>query len=259
MKTIAVVNQKGGVGKTTCTFHIGQGLILKGYKVLFVDLESQRNLTFTMSADPTGKTIIDLLQESIDAEPGAALHTLDAIQHTPQGDIIASAAQIAAADTILADVPGREHKLKEILEPVKGMYDYCIIDTSPQLGTLTVNALTAAQAAIAPTLAEAYSIISIGQLYETIETVKRYSNPGLTFSGIVITRYDGKATVRRELAEEIEAAAAQYGTQVYKTKIRECAAVQEAALTRQSVFKCSRRSNAAKDYAALVEEIIEQE
>ena len=259
MRTIAIVNQKGGVGKTATAHAIGAGLFLKGYSVLFVDLDAQQNLTYTTGASPKGKNIADLLQESIDAEPGKTLHTLDAIQHTPQGDIIASAATIAAADTILSDITGREYKLKEILEPVKNSYDYCILDTPPTLGTVTVNALTAAQSVIAPAQAEIYSLISIGQLNNTIETVKRYCNPGLTFSGIVITRYNGRAVVRREIAERMEAAAAQYGTRLYKTKIRECTALQEAALTQQSIFKYAPRSNAAKDYSALIDEILEQE
>lgn len=259
MKTIAVVNQKGGVGKTATAHAIGAGLILKGFSVLFVDLDAQQNLSYTMGASPKGKTIADLLQESIDAEPGAALHTLDAIQHTRNGDIIASAATVAGADTILADVTGREYKLKEILAPVKKSYDYCILDTPPTLGTLTVNALTAAQAAIAPAQADIYSLVSIGQLSNTIATVKRYCNPGLSFSGIVITRYNGRAVVRREVAERMETAAAQYGTKVYKSRIRECTALQEAALTQRSIFDYAPRSNAAKDYSALIEEILEQE
>lgn len=259
MRTLAIVNQKGGVGKTATVAGLGQGLILRGFNVLFVDLDAQQNLTYTMGGSPGGKNIATLLQESIDAGPGAQLHTLDAIQRTPQGDIIAGAAAMAGADTILADITGREYKLREILQPVKEYYDYCILDTPPTLGTITVNALTAAQGAIAPAQAEIYSLISIGQLRSTIETVKRYCNPGLNFTGIVLTRFNGRTNVRREVAERIEAAAAQYGTRLYKTRIRECTALQEAALMQQSIFDYAPRSNAAADYTALVEEILTQE
>lgn len=257
MVTIAIVNQKGGVGKTCTAAALGAGLAIKGYKILFVDLDAQQNLTYTTGADPRGKTIADLLQQAIDLEPGQQIQTQDAIQHTQQGDIIASAASMAGADTILADITGREYKLREILEPVQGIYDYCILDTPPTLGTLTINALTAAQAVIAPAQAEVYSLISLGQLYSTIKTVQRYCNPGLIFSGIVLTRYNGRAVVRREVADRIDAAAAQYGTRLYNTRIRECTALQEAALTQQSIFSYSPRSNAAKDYSALVEEFLE--
>ncbi len=257
MKTLAIVNQKGGVGKTATAAAIGAGLVLKGYRVLFVDLDAQQNLTYTLGAIPKGKTIADLLQQSIDEEQ--QIRTEKAIQHTPQGDIIPSSATMAGADTILADVTGREYKIREILEPIRKNYDFCILDTPPTVGTLTVNALTAAQAAIAPAQAEIYSLISLGQLNSTIETVKRYCNRGLSFSGIVITRYNGRAIVRREVAERIEAAAAQYHTKLYKARIRECIALQEAAITQQSIFKYAPRSNAAKDYSALVDEILEQE
>ncbi len=259
MKTIAIVNQKGGVGKTATAATIGAGLILKGFSVLFVDLDAQQNLTYTIGASPKGKSIADLLQESIDAAPGTVLHTRDAIQHTPQGAVIASAASVAGADTILADVTGREYKLREILAPIRKDFDFAIIDTPPTLGTLTVNALTAAQAAIAPAQAEVYSLISLGQLRNTIETVKRYCNPNLSFMGIVLTRYNGRSVVRREVADRIEAAADQYGTRLFKSRIRECTAMQEAALLQQNIFQYAPRSNAAKDYQALIDEILEQE
>jgi len=255
MITVAIVNQKGGVGKTCTASALGAGLACRGYKVLFVDLDAQQNLSYTIGADPRGKTIADLLQQSIDQDPGQQIGTLDAIQHTPQGDIIASASSMAGADTILADITGREYKLREILQPVKESYDYCIIDTPPTLGTLTINALTASDAAIAPAQAEVYSQISLGQLYSTIKTVQRYCNPDLIFAGIVLTRYNGRAVVRREVAERIDAAADQYGTRLYKARIRECTALQEAALTQQDIFSYAPRSNAAQDYNSLVEEV----
>lgn len=258
MVTIAIVNQKGGVGKTCTAAALGAGLALKGLSILYVDLDAQQNLSFTLGADPKGKTIADLLQQAIDLEPGQQIQTQDAIQHTPQGDIIASSASMAGADTILADITGREYKLREILEPVQKDYAYCIVDTPPTLGTLTINALTAAQAVIAPAQAEVYSEISLGQLYNTIKTVQRYCNPELSFSGIVLTRYNGRAVVRREVADRIDAAAAQYGTRLYKTRIRECTALQEAALMQQSIFTYAPRSNAARDYAALAEEVYTQ-
>lgn len=260
MKTIAVVNQKGGVGKSTSARELGAGLISKGYRVLFVDLDAQQNLSFMLGANPAGKTIADLLQQIIEPpEAGQELSTPDAIQHTPGGDLLASSSNIAAADTILADVERKEYLLKGILAPVKKAYDYCIIDTPPTLGTLTVNALTAAQAAIVPAQSEMLSLIAISQLYTTIATVKRYSNPGLVFKGIFLTRYNGRAVISRDIAEQIGSAAAKYGTKLYNTRIRECTALKESTFTQQSILDYAPRSNAAKDYTALLNEILGQE
>lgn len=254
METIAILNQKGGTGKTTTAREIGAGLSLKGYRVLLVDLDAQKSLSYIMGASGRGKTIADLLQESIEDAP--QLDTAAAIQKTDRGHLIAGSASIAAADTVLADVTGREYKLKEILQPVKEDYDFCILDTPPTLGTLTVNALTAAQQAIAPAQADALSLLAIDQLYNTVATVKKYCNPGLTFSGIVLTRYNGRALISREVAGKMEQAAQQIGAKLYRAKIRECIAIKEAELLKQSVFDYAPRSNAAADYGALVEEIL---
>lgn len=254
MVTIAFTNQKGGTGKSTTAHALGAGLTLKGNKVLLVDLDAQGNLTYTAGASTRGKTIADLLQQAID---GKTPDTLGAIQQTRQGDIIASNPNLAAADTILTDVTGREYKLKEILTPVNDKYDFCILDTPPTLGTLTVNALTAADMVIAPAQADVYSLLAIGQLHSTITTVKKYCNPGLAFSGIVITRYNGRAVISREVAERIGSTAAQTGTKVYNTRIRECTAIKEAEIMQTNIFEYAPRSNAAKDYTALLEEILQ--
>ena len=259
METIAIIQQKGGTGKSTTAAAIGAGLILKGYKVLLVDLDAQGNLTFITGAKARGKTIVDLLQQAADPEAEQTLTTQAAIQHTPQGDILPSAPALAGADTVLADVPGKEFLLKGILQPVKGIYDYCIIDTPPTLGTLTVNALAAAERAIAPAQADIFSLAALSQLNTTIATVKKYCNPGLELSGIVITRYNGRPIISRETAERIGQAAEQYGTRLYDTRIRECTAIKEAATMRQSIFDYAPRSNAAKDYTALINEILEEE
>lgn len=259
METIAIINQKGGTGKSTTAHALGAGLSLRGYSVLYVDLDAQGNLSFILQADPRGKTIADLLQQSIDPEATAPIPTADAIQETPQGSVIASSPNLAGADTILSDVTGREYKLREILQPVKKSFDYCIIDTPPTLGTLTVNALTAAQRAIAPAQADILSLLAIRQLQTTITTVKRYCNPALIFSGILLTRYNGRAVLSREIAERMDQEAANMGTTLYKTRIRECTALKEAEITQQSIYSYAPKSNAAKDYTALLDEILGQE
>lgn len=253
MKTIAIINQKGGTGKTTTAREIGAGLSLKGHRVLMVDLDPQHSLTYIMGETDKGTTIADLLQQSIDAPQ---IGTAEAIRKTARGDLIAGSGNVALADTVLADVDGREYKIAEILQPIKRNYDFCILDTPPTLGTLTVNALTAAQMAIAPAQADALSLIALGQLQNTTATVKRYCNPDLVFSGIVLTRYNGRAVISRDIAAKIEQAAQQIGARLYRAKIRECTAIKEAELLRQSIFDYAPRSNAAADYAALVDEIL---
>lgn len=247
METIAVINQKGGVGKSTTAHAIGAGLSLKGFKVLYLDLDAQGNLSNTLAANTSEKTVLEILQKRAKAK--------DTIQQSGSEDIIASSPQLSGADTIITNT-GKEYTLREALEPLKSVYDYCIIDTPPALGILTINALTACTGAIIPTQADIYSLQGISQLHNTIETVKRYCNPALIIRGIVITRYNARTIISREVAEMIEQAAGRLDTKLYKTKIRECIAIKEAQAIQQSIFSYAPRSNAAEDYKALVTEIL---
>lgn len=250
MKTIAVINQKGGVGKSTTVLALGAGLTLKGYKLLYVDLDAQGNLTYTMGADPNGYNAMGVLQRPETAK--------SEIQHTAQGDIIASSPALAGADTIITQT-GKEYRLREALETVAGAYDYCIVDTPPALSVLTVNALTACTGVIIPAQADIYSLQGISQLNSTIETVKRYCNPALSIMGIVLTRYNKRSIIRREVAEMLEQTAAQLHTKLYKAKIRECTALVEAQAMKQSIYSYAPRSNATADYTALIKEILGEE
>lgn len=249
-KAIAVINQKGGVGKSTTALAIGAGLSLKGYSVLFIDLDAQGNLSYTLGADTNGYNAMGVLErpETAKAE----------IQHTPQGDIIASSPKLAGADKLLEET-GKEYRLKEALESLQGAYDYIIVDTPPALGILTINALTACTWAIIPAQADIYSLQGIGQLNSTIETVKKYCNPSLSIMGIVITRFNGRSIIRREVAEMLERTADQLHTKLFSSKIRECTALVEAQATKQNIYSYAPRSNATADYKALVDEIIKGE
>lgn len=249
MKTIAIINQKGGVGKSTTAHAIGSGLISQGARVLFVDLDPQGNLSYLLEANISGGTtasVFDVLQRKATAA--------EAIQHTAQGDIIASTPDLASADIALT-VTGKEYRLREALERVTTQYDYCIIDTPPALGVLAINALTACQGCIIPAQADFLSLQGIGQLHGTIDTVKTYCNPGLTVFGIVLTRYSARAIISREVAEMMQETAAALQTQLFHTKIRECIAVKEAQAMRQPIFTYAPKSNAAADYKALIAEI----
>ena len=249
-KAIAVINQKGGVGKSTTALAIGAGLSLKGYSALFIDLDAQGNLSYTLGADTKGYNAMGVLERPETAK--------EEIQHTPQGDIIASSPKLAGADKLLEET-GKEYRLKEALESLQGAYDYIIVDTPPALGILTINALTACTGAIIPAQADIYSLQGIGQLNSTIETVKKYCNPSLSIMGIVITRFNGRSIIRREVAEMLEHTADQLHTKLFSSKIRECTALVEAQATKQNIYSYAPRSNATADYKALVDEIIKGE
>ena len=247
MEVIAIVNRKGGVGKTATAQALGAGLIRKGCSVLYIDLDSQTNLTYGLGADAAGLSSMDVLTGEATAQ--------EAIQHTPQGDVIAGAEALAGADAAI-DATGKEYRLKEALDGLQ--YDYCIVDTPAQLGTLTVNALTAADSVVIPVQAEVYSLQGIGQLSKTIEAVKKYCNHDLYIRGILITRYNGRAIISRDMQSNLEEAAQQLKTRLYSTPIRECVSIKEAQAQQQDIYSYAPRSNAAKDYAAFIEEFTER-
>ena len=250
MKTYAIINQKGGVGKSTTALAIGAGLKIKGCSVLYIDLDAQGNLSYTLGATTQGYNAMGVLQR-----PETAAQE---VQHLPQGDIIASSPALAGADTILAET-GKEFRLKEALENLSTNYDYCIIDTPPALGILTINALTACNGVIIPAQADIYSLQGISQLGNTLQTVKKYCNPSLAVLGIVLTRYNTRSIISKEVTELIEKVVEELGTKLYKTKIKECTALKEAQAVKQDIFNYAPKSNAAADYKALVNEILEEE
>lgn len=247
MKILAVINQKGGVGKSTTAAAIAAGLLLKGYKVLAIDLDAQGNLTYNYGAGNSKATALGLLTGEAAAE--------STIQHTASGDIIAASKALAGADAFIADT-GKEYRLKEAIEPIKPLYDYIIIDTPPALGILTINALTAANSVIIPAQADIYSLQGIEQLNETIKPVRKYCNRGLKIEGILLTRFNARSILSREVAELAEQLAAKLNTKLFTTRIREAIAVKEAQISQQSLYSYAPKSNAAIDYLSFIDELL---
>ena len=253
MIKVALVAQKGGDCKTTTAHALGAGLIkYHGKKVLYVDMDAQGSLSRTLEADRSGSspTVLEILTGKVKAK--------DAIQHTAGGDIIAASPALAGADREEALTNDRkEYRLRKALEPLARSYDYCVIDTPPALGILTVNALTAADLVVIPAQADDYSLDAVERLSDTIQTVKLYCNPKLEISGILLTRYNGRTNVTSYLDELITDMAAQIGAKVYQSRIRECAYIKEAKFLRTDIYTHSPRCNAANDYRSFVNEFLE--
>lgn len=247
MKTVCITCQKGGVGKTSTCLGLGLGLKRKGYRVLFVDLDAQINLSYVLKADLTKPNVFQALGNM--CKPDQAIQTIDGF------DIMPGSQMMVAIESMLTDT-GKEFRLREILEGLQDKYDYCVIDTAPSLNVLTVNALTASDSCIIPVQADTFSLQGIAQLASTIASVRKYTNRQLTIEGVVITRYQARATLNRTIAEMISKTAQELGTKTYETRVRECVSVREAQALREDIFTYAPKSNATEDYKKLVEEFL---
>jgi chromosome partitioning protein len=244
---ITVANQKGGVGKSTTVHAFGKALEKMGKRILFVDLDSQANLSYTFAADGDRPGTYELLMRRTKAE--------DCIQKNSHGEIIAASSLLSGADMEL-NFTGKEYRLKEALGSIKASYDYIVMDTPPALGILTVNALTLSDYLVIPAQADVYSLQGIGQLFSTVEAVRTYCNPGLKISGILLTRFNNRTILSRDLSELIASTAKELGSSVYSCEIRECISLKEAQASRADIFAYAPKSNAAADYSAFAKEFL---
>lgn len=246
----AVINQKGGVAKSTTVQSMGAGLQRKGYKVLLLDMDSQGNLSLSVGADKSRgiPSILEVLTNE--------LPITDAIQTIRGTDIVPATISLAGIDMVLNEM-GKEYRLKEAVAPIKDKYDFILIDTPPALGILTINALTCADNVVIPAEADVYSIEAVGQLSNTINAVKQYTNKDLSIVGILLTRYSGRAIISKALKDMIDTTAQCLNTKLFDAKIRECIAIKEAKAQKQDIFSYAGSSNAAIDYGAFVAEYLE--
>lgn len=247
MHVYAVINQKGGVGKTTTVSSLARGLALRGNRVLAVDLDAQANLTYSCGADVTGTAALSVLTGEMKAS--------EAVCHTEQFDVIPAAKGLAGADAFITDT-GKEYRLKEALDELQNDYDCVVIDTPPALGILTVNALTACTSVIIPAQADIYSLQGIEQLGETIRPVKKYCNPGLYIEGILLTRYNSRSVLSRDMVSYMDRLAKNLETKVFSTRIREAVSIREAQLMKQDIYTYAAKSNVAADYNAFIDELL---
>jgi len=247
-RVTAIINQKGGVGKTTTAHALSAGLQLRGYKTLVVDCDPQGNLSYTIRASMQGG-----LYEALAGGNADGL-----IQRAHGGDIIASSARLASADKEFNDT-GREYLLDIALGPIAPQYSHIIIDCPPQLGILTINALVAATDAVITLTADMYALQGLAQLAETIGKVRQFCNKQVRIAGLLLCRHSSRSIISRDLSEVIEAKANELGTVLYSTVIREGVSVREAQAQRISLFDHARTSNPAVDYDQFINEYLIQE
>lgn len=248
MEVITIAARKGGDGKTTTAQSVGAGLCLKGYKVLYVDLDSQRNLTRRLDSLETDYTIYDALTAKA---PGEILKA--ATKLTDNISIIAGSLNLANFEKDNAEKPEAFKSVGNILKPFKNDYDYAIIDTSANFGLSMVSALNASDKVIIPMQATADSLQGMQNLVRIIERVQ-LSNEKLKIAGILPTRWR-KRVITQNILDVAQKYAAQKGIKVFEP-IRETIAIQEAELMKKDIYSYSKKSNAAKDYESLIDNII---
>lgn len=250
-KVISISNQKGGVGKTTTVCSLAAGLKKKGFRVLMIDLDPQGNLGFSVGAETeTCATIYDVLKGDV--------KTQFAIQKSDTADIIISSILLSGIELEFTNT-GREYLLKEALKPILGLYDYILLDTPPALGIITINAFTASDTIVVPMLSDIFSLQGIAKLYETVERVKKYCNPSLTISGILLTKFNPRTLLSREIRGTAELIAQDLNIPLFNSYIRSSVVVSEAQSIQQNILDYSPKNNIAKDYLKFTDELLEKE
>lgn len=247
---ITITNQKGGVGKTTTSSALMDGLRSRGARVLGVDLDPQGSLGFCLGLD------IEHCATIYDALKGSA-PIRDVIMHSECGDILPSNILLSAAE-LEFNRPGREFLLKNCLAEVEEDYDYIIIDTPPALNVLTVNAYVAADGLVIPMAPEILSLLGVAQIRETIDTVRRCYNSRLRVLGILLNKYNQRFTLNREVLDMAGQIAAQLDTTVFEAKIRTSVSVAEAPAHGESVLTYAPSSKPAGDFRTLIDEIVRE-
>ena len=242
-----IAAQKGGVSKTTTAAAIAQALSYRKKKVLLIDGDAQGSATLIYGASNTTGGTYNLIT-------GKSLAT-DLIQETEAGFIIPGSPLLDRLDIELNNTPGRDSLLRAAIAPLRPMFDYIIIDTAPGLGTTLVQALTAADRVIIPLLCDPQALQGLHQVTETISQVKKYCNPDLEISGVVITQYQPRAVLTRQYEDLIADHCSQMGIKLAKTRIRRGIAIQEAQALRKNLYAYNPKSNPASDYMKLCSEL----
>jgi len=248
-QTIACVNQKGGVGKTTTVVNLATSLALSGRRILVVDLDPQGNATsgFGIDKSTIDRSMYGALVDGIPLRDVVIPNVIDGLSLAP------SAIELSGAEVELVSLERRDRRLSKALDGVEGTYDWILIDGPPSLGLLTVNALTAADAVLIPIQCEYYALEGLTQLTATVNLVRDHLNPGLEINGVVLTMYDARTNLSAEVAAEVRRHLA---SAVYETVIPRSVRLSEAPSYGQPIALYRPDSRGAEAYAALAAEFI---
>jgi len=245
-KVISISNHKGGVGKTTSAINIGAGLNQLGKKVLLIDLDPQANLSQSLGLVNEERNIYGALRGEYVLQPMEVARGLD---------VIPSTLDLSGAEVEMSGEAGREYILREILEPIRASYDYILIDSPPSLGLLTINGFTASDKIFIPLQAEYLALQGLAKLTEVIEKIKKRLNKDLELGGVIVTQYDHRKVLNRDVVETITK---HFNELVFTTKIRDNVALAEAPAKGMDIFSYNPKSYGAEDYLALCKEILQK-
>jgi chromosome partitioning protein len=251
-KIISIVNQKGGVGKTTTTINLGAALAELGRKVLLVDFDSQASMTIGLGIKPFENEQYNSIWYLLN-DTNADIHDAILKSNVPGMDFIRGHEDMAAAEARFVSEIAKEHKLRKLLAPVIDEYDVILIDCSPSLGTLTVNALTASAGVIIPMECEYFAIHGLALVKSTIQTIQENTNPALKIDGILATRFDRKTAHSREVLELI---ANQFPDEVFDTIISRTIRFSESTSQGEPITTFASSSVGAMSYRRLARELI---
>jgi chromosome partitioning protein len=254
MKIISIVNQKGGVAKTTSSQNIAKGLTQLGKRVMVIDLDPQGNLTSGFGIDKRAleHTAYDLIKDR--AFSRFELKLEDVLIRKEELDILPTNIRMSKVNIELGGIPGKDNILKEILKDVYN-YDYVLIDCPPSLDTLTFNALTASNEVFIPVQTEYYALEGIVELMDTIDMIKLRLNENLKIGGVLATMVDSRVKLHLEIIEQLSS---YFEDVMFKTPIRRNVKLSEASSHGSTVFSYAPKSNGSKDYLSLCKEIVER-
>ena len=248
-KILAVVNQKGGVGKTTSCVNLVAALNEAGKRVLLCDFDPQANATSGMGVD---KTVSKGIYHVVIGEVPAA----EAVVHTRFGDVLPSNKALAGAGIELIGMEQREFLLRNALNSLRDQYDFILIDCPPSLELLTLNALCAADAILVPVQGEYYALEGLSDLMNTVRLVRRSLNPGLELEGVLLTMFDGRTNLALQVAEEVKH---YFPGKVYGTVIPRNVRLSEAPSHGKPIMAYDRTSRGAEAYTALAAEFLKRQ
>ncbi len=248
-KVISICNLKGGTGKTTTTLNLGAALARRGKRTLVIDLDAQGNLTESLGQEAAAAEhdIGNALDEQTPPKPLSITENLWLVPTTLE---LASAESELAKEAVSGGYP-----LQDIIEPIKNGFDYILIDCSPSIGAIVINALVASDSLIIPLQAEYLPLTGLKKLTDVIAKVQRRLNPKMRVSGILITQYDQRKVLGRQIVDAVQE---HFRAELFDTKIRTNVALAESPSHKLDIFRYAPDSNGAEDYTALCEEVIKR-